>query len=291
MARVERALVSESFVLHAQPIVELSSGETVRHELLLRMVEPDGTLVMPTEFLAICEQSALIGEIDWWVIRRAAVIAGAGSRVQANISARSVGDPDVLEHIERCVEQCGVAPGLLTFEITETAIVEDEQAAATFVDRLHALGCEVALDDFGTGYGSLTYVKQLPVDHLKLDIEFVGDAVANRASRRVIEAVVALARDFGLKTVGEGVEDAATLALLRELGVDFAQGFHLAPPAAFQERPGDLDETAGAAREITTEPAPQPALANAAEPACPQPPDGAGVTREGSPRTSTVALR
>ncbi len=240
MKRVEEALVRESFVLYAQPIVDLDSGRTVRHELLLRMVEPDGTIVAPGEFLPVCEQNAMIGEIDWWVIRRAAQIAGLGSAVQANLSARSVGDPDVLEHIERCVRLCGVRPGDLIFEITETAVVDDERAAREFVERLRALGCGVALDDFGTGYGSLTYLKALPVDHLKLDIEFVRDVTVSEASRHVIQAVLALARDFQVVTVAEGVEDADTLELLRELGVDFAQGYHLGHPAPFLERPGDL---------------------------------------------------
>jgi diguanylate cyclase (GGDEF)-like protein/PAS domain S-box-containing protein len=240
MARVEAALLEDRFVLHAQPIVDLHSGLTVRHELLLRMIEADGRLVAPGEFLPVCEQNATIGEIDWWVIRQAARLAGAGSPVQANISARSVVDPDVLEHIERCVERYEVPRGALIFEITETAIVEDEVAARTFVERLHALGCGVALDDFGTGYGSLTYLKQMPVDHLKLDIEFVCDLARSAASRHVVQAVIALARDFGLETVAEGVEDAESLALLREMGVGYAQGFHLARPAPFLERPGDL---------------------------------------------------
>ncbi len=237
--RVERALADESFVLHAQPIIDLETGETVQHELLLRMVEPDGRVVAPGEFLPVLEQYAMIGEIDRWVIKQATRLAGAGCRVQANISARSVGDADLLEHIERCIEQHGVQPGALVFEITETAIVEDECAARTFAERLHALGCKIALDDFGTGYASLTYLKQMPVDFLKLDIEFVRDLRENEASRHVVQALVALARDFHLRTVGEGVEDAATLELLRGLGVDFAQGYHIARPAPFAERPGD----------------------------------------------------
>jgi EAL domain-containing protein (putative c-di-GMP-specific phosphodiesterase class I) len=228
---------------------------------------------VPDEFLPVCEQTALIGEIDWWVIRRAAQIAGAGSPVQANISARSVGDPDVLEHIERCVKQYGVRAGSLVFEITETAVVDDERAARSFIDRLHALGCAVALDDFGTGYAGLTHLKQLPVDHLKLDIEFVRDVAVNEASRRVVQAVVALSRDFGLETVGEGVEDAATLALLRELGVDFAQGFHLARPAPFAERPGEVQVTAGAAPASD-----EPARA------------GSALAGEGSSREGAIAV-
>ncbi len=254
--RVEDALANERFVLHAQPIVDLRTGRTVQHELLLRMRDRDGAVIPPGEFLPVAEQYALIGEIDWWVIKEATRLAGAGSPVQANISARSVGDPDVLEHIERCIEQCRVAPGKLIFEITETAIAEDQQAARTFAERVHLLGCRIALDDFGTGYGSLTYLKQMRVDYLKLDIEFVRDLVNNEASRHVVQAVVALARDFHLDTVGEGVEDAETLQLLRSLGVDFAQGYHLGRPAPFGEKPGDGAQPAPAGEPATkrTEP-------------------------------------
>jgi EAL domain-containing protein (putative c-di-GMP-specific phosphodiesterase class I) len=237
--RVERALADDRLVLHAQPIVDLASGATVQYELLLRMRETDDTIVAPGEFLPVAEQYALIGEIDWWVIKQAAQIAGAGCPVELNISARSVGDIDVLAHVGRCVEQFGVQPGMLVFEITETAIVEDQAAARRFAEGLHALGCKVALDDFGTGYGTLTYLKQIPVDYLKLDIEFVRDIALNRASQHVVQAVVALARDFGLSTIAEGVEDAQALELLRSFGVDCAQGFYIARPAPFAELPSD----------------------------------------------------
>jgi PAS domain S-box-containing protein len=238
--RVERALIDERFVLHAQPIIDLGSGEVVQHELLLRMREPDGTLVAPGEFLPVAERYALIGEIDWWVIKQATQLAGSGCPVQLNLSARSVGDPDVLEHIQRCIEQWQVPPGLIVVEITETAIVEDLAAARAFAEGVHELGCKLALDDFGTGYGTLTYLKQIPVDYLKLDIEFVRDLASSTASRHVVEAVLTLAHNFHLQTIAEGVEDAQTLALLCTLGVDFSQGFHIARPAAFQSRPGDL---------------------------------------------------
>jgi diguanylate cyclase (GGDEF)-like protein/PAS domain S-box-containing protein len=237
--RVEQAILDDRFVLYAQPIVDLRARRIVQHELLLRMREPDGRIVAPGDFLPVAEQYALIGEIDWWVIKRATQLAGDGCPVQLNVSARSVCDPDVLEHIERSVELCKVEPGLLVFEITETAIVEDEDAVRTFAARVQALGCKVALDDFGTGYGSLTYLKQIPVDYLKIDIEFVRDLALNNASRHVVQALVALAKDFGVQTVGEGVEDAETLELLAALGVDYAQGFHIARPERFAERPGD----------------------------------------------------
>ena len=236
---VEQALLEDRLVLHTQPILDLRSGAVVQHELLLRMIDRTGRIVAPGEFLPVVEQYALMREIDRWVIKQATRIAGDGCPVQLNLSARSVSDPDVLEQIERCVRRHDVAPELLVFEITETAIVEDEHAARTFAERLHTLGCRLALDDFGTGYGTLTYLKRLPVDYLKLDIEFVRDLPSNSASRHVVQAVVSLARDFGLQTVAEGVEDAETLALLEQLDVDRAQGFHIARPEPFVHRPGD----------------------------------------------------
>ncbi|MHB8532047.1 MAG: EAL domain-containing protein [Solirubrobacteraceae bacterium] len=237
--RVESALIEERLVLHAQPIIDLRTGAIVQHELLVRMREPDGRIVPPAEFLPVAEQYALIGAIDWWVIKQGAVIAGAGCPVQLNISARSVGDPDVLEHIERCIRQNHVPPGSLVFEITETAIIDDEHRARAFVEGLQELGATVALDDFGTGWGSLTYLKQIPVDFLKLDIEFIRDLATSSASLHVVEAVTNLARDFHLRTIAEGVEDAATLELLAGLEVDFAQGFHIARPQPFEKLPSD----------------------------------------------------
>ena len=240
--RVERATAEERFVLHAQPIIDLSSGEVVQHELLIRLREPDDTLVAPGEFLPVAERYALIGEIDWWVIKQTAELAGRGCPVQMNLSARSFGDPDVLEHIERCIKRWQVQPGMIVVEITETAIVEDQEAARTFAEGLHRLGCRIALDDFGTGYGTLTYLKQIPVDYLKLDIEFVRDLSSSPASRHVVHAVLTLARNFNLQTVAEGVEDGDTLALLCGLGVDYAQGFHIARPGPYSSIPGDLHE-------------------------------------------------
>jgi PAS domain S-box-containing protein len=231
VARVQDALEQDQLVLYAQPIIDLRSGEIVQRELLLRMSGEDGEIVAPGFFLPIAEKYGLIGDIDRWVIEHAIEIAAQGTSVQINLSARSVGDPAVLEIIKRCLAQSGAYPGNLVFEITETALIAGEVNAKEFADSLRALGCGLALDDFGTGYGGLTYLKQLPIDFLKIDIEFVRDIRTNPASRHVIEAVVALARAFDLQTVGEGVEDAETLELLRELDVDFAQGYYIARPA------------------------------------------------------------
>ncbi|HYI38281.1 MAG TPA: EAL domain-containing protein [Thermoleophilaceae bacterium] len=240
IARIQDALAEDRFVLYAQPIVDVAGGDVVQNELLLRMREPDGEIIPPGEYLHIAEEYGLIGEIDRWVVGRGIALAAEGRPVEINLSARSVGDQEILDHIEACLASSGADPSLIVFEITETAIVEDQGAAVAFTERLHTIGCKLALDDFGTGYGGFTYIKQLPVDYLKIDIEFVRDLTTNPASRHVVEAVVGLARGFGLETVAEGVEDAETYALLGEIGVDLAQGYHIA-------RPGPLGpETTGA---------------------------------------------
>jgi PAS domain S-box-containing protein len=235
IGRIQDALEQDRFELFAQPIIDLGSGEVVQRELLLRMREPDGSIVGPISYLPIAEQYGLIDDIDRWVIKRATEIAVEQGAVELNLSARSIGNPSVLDDIERCLAQSAADPSRLVFEITETALIADETGAKAFADRLHAIGCKLALDDFGTGYGGFTYLKQLPVDFLKIDIEFVRDLSTNPASRHVVEAVVALARAFGLQTVAEGVEDAEALELARELGVDFAQGYHIARPAPVEQ--------------------------------------------------------
>jgi EAL domain-containing protein (putative c-di-GMP-specific phosphodiesterase class I) len=240
IGRIQAALAADRFVLHAQPIVDLGSGETVQRQLLLRMREPDGGLVGPNTFLAVAEQTGLIREIDRWVIRRATEIAATGHAVEINLSAHSLGDDSTLEHIENCLRDSAADPALIAFEITETEFVDDMAAARVFAVGLRKLGCRLALDDFGTGYSGFTYLKQIPVDVLKIDMEFVRDVTTNSASRHVIEAVVALARSFGVQTVAEGIEDSETFALLRDLQVDYGQGFHIARPQPFDETTGAI---------------------------------------------------
>jgi PAS domain S-box-containing protein len=233
--RVQDALREERFVLYAQPILDLATDEVVQHELLLRMREPNGEIVGPGSYLQIAEEHNLIGDIDRWVIRRATRLAARGLPVELNVSGGSISDPELITHIEACLRETGADPALLVFEITETALVSDEEAGRHFVQRVHELGCKLALDDFGTGYGGFTYLKQLPVDYLKIDIEFVRDLRTSEASLHVVEAVVNLARGFGMQTVAEGVEDAETLSLLKTLGVNYAQGYHIARPGPLED--------------------------------------------------------
>ncbi len=228
---VEEALDAGRLLLHAQPIVDLNSGETVLEELLVRMRSPDGTLAGPGRFLAAAERHSTITALDRWVFDQAAQIAAPGRPVTVNVSARTVGTLSFLEVVEETLKRTGIEPSLITFELTETAVVSDIVQASRFAERLEAIGCHFALDDFGTGYAAFTYLKHLPIRYLKIDMDFVRDLVENQRSRAVVSGIVALATGFGQSTIAEGVENAATLVLLRELGVDLAQGFHLGKPA------------------------------------------------------------
>jgi PAS domain S-box-containing protein len=229
------ALQEQRLVLHAQPIIDLSTGATVSHELLLRMRERDGGLRSPGTFLAAAERSGLVRELDRWVIREAARLAGDGHRVELNVSAASLGDPGLYDDFTAALAEFGAEPNCLVVELTETALMQEEGIGTSFMERIGALGCELALDDFGTGYGGFGYLKNLPVDYLKIDVEFVSDLRTNVASRHLVQAVVGLAAAFGNRTVAEGVEDDDTLEMISRMGVDYAQGFGIGRPAPLDE--------------------------------------------------------
>lgn len=230
VGRVREALDEGRFVLYSQPIVPLHGGKG-SEELLLRIVGRDGEIISPGNFLPVAEKYGLIGEIDRWVIGQAARLAASGRRVEANLSAQSIGDLDLLSLIEREMSDAGTDPSHLVFEITETAVMGDIEAGEVFARGLAELGCSLALDDFGTGFGSFTYLKKLPIKYLKIDIDFVSELGSDRANQHLVKAIVGLARDFGYETIAEGVENRETLKLLKDYGVDFAQGFHLGRPS------------------------------------------------------------
>jgi EAL domain-containing protein (putative c-di-GMP-specific phosphodiesterase class I) len=227
---VQEALTAGRLLIYSQPIIEMAGGEAVLEELLLRMRSRDGAIVGPAAFLAAAERHGTITSVDEWVVERAMLIAATGRAVTVNVSAQTVVRSSFIEVAERALERSAAPPSLITFEITETAIVSDIVSATRFADRLGSIGCRFALDDFGTGYAALTYLKHLPLSYLKIDVDFVRDLLRNARSRAVVSGVVALAAGFGLRTIAEGVENQATLSLLRELGVDLAQGFFIGRP-------------------------------------------------------------
>ncbi len=238
--RIRAALDEDRLVLHAQPVVEIATGRTTQHELLVRMLDVHGDLIQPGSFLPIAERFGLIREIDRWVMTNAIRMLGehraAGRRpvVEINISGHSLGDPELAEHIGRELRATGVDATQLIFEVTETTAIDNIAAARTFAEQLGELGCRFALDDFGAGFGSFYYLKHLPFDFIKIDGEFVRNCTADPTDRLVIGAVVELARGMGKRTIAEFVGDESTLGTLGELGVDYAQGFHLGRPAPLE---------------------------------------------------------
>lgn len=233
VGRIREALDEDRLVLYSQPIVPLKGGRP-SEELLLRMKGRNGELIGPDAFLGVAEKYGLITEIDQWVVRQAVALAAMGRHVGANLSAESIVTIDLLALIKDELEQTGADPSNLVFEITETSLMREIDKGHAFARGVVDLGCGIALDDFGTGFGTFTHVKKLAIKYLKIDIEFVRGLTGSSANQHVVKAIVNLAQGFGCETIAEGVEDEETLVLLREYGVDFAQGYHLGRPAPLE---------------------------------------------------------
>lgn len=233
--RIRRALDEEDLVLHWQPIVDLATGRPSHGELLLRMRSAAG-LLPPAEFLGPAERLGLIHAIDRWVVRQAIDLlrqgrAPGGLPLSVNLSGESVaGDAELLALIRGLIEAADVDPSMLVFEVTETAAIANIVEAREFALGLHDLGCRLALDDFGTGFGSFYHLKHLPVDYLKIDREFVQNVSHSDVDQRLVRSIVEVAQSLRMRTVAEAVGDDATIELLRRLGVDYIQGFHVGEP-------------------------------------------------------------
>ena len=240
-ARIRDALTHDRLSLHTQPIRSLASGGIERYELLLRMTGDDGQLLPASAFIEAAERSGMIQELDRWVVAQALEVLGRRERegdpvsLHVNLSGVSLADLSVLEYIERQLDEGDADPARCTFEITATAKVNDYARAGGFADRLTEFGCQVAIDDYGAGFGPFHYLKQLPFDVIKIDGAFVRDMPRSDADQLTDLGIVQIARGLGKTTIAEYVQDEATAELLREYGVDMAQGFHLGRPVAMAE--------------------------------------------------------
>lgn len=231
--RISQALLDDAFVLHYQPIFDIREKRVTRFETLVRMRDSAGRLVFPDNFIPVAEQSGQIHEIDRWVIRKAIerVKATAGLGLSVNLSGRVLDDPSLLEWFHQELQQSGIDPSRLIVEITETAAVANVQDAIKFMREIKALGCRFALDDFGSGFSSFAYLKQLPVDIVKIDGAFIQHLATSAEDQLFVKALTDVAKGLGKTTVAEFVENAETLRLLEDFGVDFAQGYHIGRPA------------------------------------------------------------
>jgi diguanylate cyclase (GGDEF)-like protein len=235
-ARIRDALTRDRLRLATQPIRSLSSGSIERYELFLRMTGESGELLPAASFIEVAERSGMVQELDRWVVARALGLmaererAGDPVSLHMNISGASMADLSVLEFIERRLDEGDADPARCTFEITQSARVEDFATAGAFADRLTEFGCEVAIDDYGAGCGPFSYLKKVPFDVIKIDGTFIREMANNDADRLVVKAIVEIARGLGKRTIAEFVEDEDTTRMLREYGVDMAQGYHLGRP-------------------------------------------------------------
>lgn len=235
--RLRRALEKERFILQFQPVVDLHNYQVVGYEALVRLVEDDGQVVSPGVFLPWAERYGLVQEIDCWVIRKTLdylksipQMAQKEIVLGINVSGYTLSDQGFRRFLDEVLKDRGFDPRLLVFEITETAAVSNLSEVRNFVDWVRRLGPRFALDDFGAGFSSLNYLKYLPVDFLKIDGSFIKDLLHNPVDRQLVKFMVEVAGTLDKKTVAEYVDDEATVKLLREYGVNYAQGYFFGKP-------------------------------------------------------------
>ena len=236
MNRLRNAVDADSFELRFQPINEIHSGATRHHEVLLRLRGDDGKLLSPDAFLPSAVRFGLMSEIDLWAIRHSAeayaeyVEESPQLRLSINLSANAFESDNLSEFVASVFDEYGVPASRIIFEITESLAVRRPRHVELQIDALRAMGCKLALDDFGTGYSSFSYLQKLHFDYIKIDGSFVHDIVNNPVDQKMIKLIAEVGREANMQTVAEYVQDAESLELLGELGVDLAQGFFVGRP-------------------------------------------------------------
>jgi len=237
-AKVREVLDNDRFQIVYQPIVSINDGKVHSYEVLIRMPYDDGQTILPGGFMPAAERFGLVHSIDRWMVAKT-IRTLAGLRDEGhtlhfgiNLSGRAFEDATLLPLIKAVLDETGLDPSWLTFEITETAAIANLNAAVRFITALRDIGCRFALDDFGSGFCSFTYLKHLPVDTLKIDGSFVQSLPSAPVDQAMVKSMNQVAHALGKKTIAESVENVETFELLKELGVDFAQGHYLGKPSS-----------------------------------------------------------
>ena len=241
VGRINKAFEEDRFMLYGQSIVPTArqNGDTLHFEMLIRMLDEDGKLVTPGVFIPAAERYNLMRTLDRWVVSNALNWIVAHKHIPMccgiNLSGHSIGDDHFLSFVIDQIKGTRVAPHQLCFEITETAAIANLERAVHFIRELKHLGCRFALDDFGAGLSSFAYLKNLPVDYLKIDGSFVKDIDHNETSHAMVEAINNIGHTMKIKTIAEFVESPKILGRLAEMGVDYAQGYGIAKPVPLGE--------------------------------------------------------
>jgi diguanylate cyclase (GGDEF)-like protein/PAS domain S-box-containing protein len=241
VTRLRKAVESQRWALHYQPILELATGRMHGVEALIRWVEPDGTMVPPGDFIPLAEELGLIEAIGDWVVRELVYQAHAWREldidldISFNLSPRQFWQPDLAKGILERIREGGVDPSRVVVEITESSAMNDPDRAQAILEDLHAGGLRIAIDDFGTGYSSLARIRDMPVDVLKIDRSFVSGVDVDPQNRSIVSAFIELARGLGVTTLAEGIETEGELAFLLERGCVMGQGFYFSKPVPPEE--------------------------------------------------------
>ncbi|MGR9044924.1 MAG: EAL domain-containing protein [Gammaproteobacteria bacterium] len=228
-----QAMANDQLFFYFQPVVDTVTGQTVYTEALLRLKMPDGRIVRPGEFLASAERAGLNYDLDCYVIQAALkiLLADPVGRLSINLSSAALNDSGWIEILTESLNHQGLVPGCMIFEITEKAVIADMEKAKQIVQEVTALGFSFAVDDFGAGFSSLYYLKHLTLNYVKIDQSLIEDITKREESCDFVRAIVSMVHVYGKKVVGEGVEDEATLKLLKAMKVDMVQGYHIGLPS------------------------------------------------------------
>lgn len=239
---LHKAVERDEFELHYQTKVKMETQEVIGCEALIRWNKPNQGLVSPFEFISVLEESGLMVQVGEWVIFEACraikkweeVGVNVG-KVAINLSGRQFGSGSLLRTVKQALEETGVLPEQLEFEITESLMMDDASQVVEILNSIQKLGIHIAIDDFGTGYSSLAYLKKFPIDILKIDRAFIKDITEDEDSAAIVDAIIAMAKQLNLKTVAEGIETKEQYALLANKGCEVGQGYLFSKPVSFDE--------------------------------------------------------
>jgi diguanylate cyclase (GGDEF)-like protein len=250
MGELRNAIINGGLTLYYQPKIDISNNAVTGFEALVRWIHPEHGYISPDQFIPMAEETGMIKLLSEWVLINAIQQSAEFSKldmpltISVNLSAQDLLDRQLADKLNAILQESGIAPELITLEVTESAMMEDPENALEMITQISRLGIKFSIDDFGTGYSSLSYLKKLPVDEIKIDKSFVMDMENNPDDAVIVRSTIDLAHNLGRKVVAEGIEDPKILASLRKLGCDYGQGFYMSEPLPVDEILLWLDKTA-----------------------------------------------